>query len=72
MTTRPTQCVPSRRSRRDGFVVLSIGALALAATSGAAAGTAPAGGEAAPVTDVAFHDGADLPIQALAFFPSWC
>src|SRR3954467_3596061 len=70
MTRRPTQCVPSRRPRRDGLVTLSIGAFALAASSGSAAGTASSGGAAAPVTDVAFHDGADVPIQALAFFPA--
>ena len=69
MTTRPTQCAPDRRSRRDGRIVSSIGAFALALASGSAAGTAPVGGEAPPVTDVAFHDGVDVPIQALAFFP---
>src|SRR5436190_20670572 len=69
MTRRPTQCVPSRRPRRDGLIVLSIGAFALAASSGSAAEIAAAGGAAAPVTDVAFHDGADVPIQALSFFP---
>src|SRR5205085_356104 len=62
-------CVPSRRSRRDGVVVWSIGAYVLAASSGSAAGTAPGAGAAPPVTDVAFHDGADIPVQALAFFP---
>src|SRR4051794_30028965 len=69
MTRRPTQCVPSRRPRREGLVALSIGAFALAASSGSAAGTASSGGAAAPVTDIAFHDGADVPTQALAFFP---
>ena len=84
MKTRPTQCVPSRRSRRYGRaalsraalsraalsrVALSVAALALAASSRLAAGTAPAAGAAPSVTDVAFHDGADVPIQALAFFP---
>src|SRR3954468_6529562 len=69
MMRRPTQCVPCRRPRRDGLIALSIGAFALAAWSGSAAGTAATGGAAAPVTDVAFHDGADVPIQALAFFP---
>src|SRR3954468_15641104 len=69
MMRRPTQCVPCRRPRRDGLIALSIGAFALAAWSGSAAGTAATGGAAAPVTDVAFHDGADVPIQALVFFP---
>src|SRR3954454_9663080 len=69
MTRRPIQCVPCRRPRREGLVALSIGAFALAASSGSAAGTASSGGAAAPVTDIAFHDGADVPTQALAFFP---
>ena len=60
---------PPRRTRRDGRVVLSIGALAVATSPGFAAGTATGRVEAAPITDVAFHDGADLPVEALAFFP---
>ena len=89
MKMRPTQCVPSRRSRRYGRAALSraafsrvafsraafsraalwIAAFALAPSSRSAAGTAPAAGAVPSVTDVAFHDGADVPIQALAFFP---
>ena len=64
----PVRSLPALAPRRASSC-LSIGAFALAASSGSAAGTAPAGGAAPPVTDVAFHDGADVPIQALAFFP---
>jgi hypothetical protein len=68
MTKRPSQRVPRRCSGRDGLIVLSVGAFAAAVSPGSAGGTSPAL-TATPITDVAFHDGADLPIQALAFFP---
>jgi hypothetical protein len=64
-----TRAAFDRRSRGDRLVVLSLGALAVVAAPGSAAGTLPAGGEPPPITDVAFHDGADVPVEALAFFP---